>query len=127
MFPTREDAAWLLLGFLVFAVAWALAVVTIRLASGQLHAGVLAPLAILLVVSAAILEIALRRLQTQLTGRRLSPWPLGMVSMNTMVRAISPSTVSEAAVRVGLDSRLVMLVIYSVLAADVIALTVLLG
>jgi len=127
MFPTREDAAWLLLGFSVFAIAWALAMITIRIAGGHFEPGVVLPLGILLVLSAAILEVALRRLQVRLTGRRLSPWPFGLVSMNTLALAIAPGTVGEAATRVGLNGRLVITLIYAVLAADFIALTILIA
>lgn len=126
MFPTREDAAWLLLGFLVFSIAWGLAILALRAAISPVRLGVVAPVAILLVLSAGILEFSLRRLHIQLTGRRLSPWPFGLVSMTTLAIAVSPTTMTEAALRVGLNGRVVMTVIYSVLVADVIALTILL-
>jgi len=126
MFPTREDAAWLLLGFLVFSLAWGMTIASMHIAGGHLRAGVVVPLATLLVFSAAILEISLRRLHTQLTGRALSPWPFGFVSMSTVAVAISPSTMSDAAARVGLNGRLVAGLIYAILIADVVALTILL-
>lgn len=125
-FATREDAAWLLLGFLIFSLAWALAIVSMRATGGSVRLGVAAPVIILLVLSAAVLEVSLRRLHTQLTGRTLSPWPFGLVSMSTLAVAISPSTMSDAAARVGLNGRLVAGLIYGILIADVVALTILL-
>lgn len=127
MFPTREDAAWLLLGFSVFAVAWALVIATLRLAGGRFEPGVVVPLAGLLVLGAAILEIALRRLQVRLTGRPIRPWPVGLVSLSTLATAISPSAVTEASTRVGLNGRVVTTLIYALLALDAIALTILIG
>ena len=121
MFPTREDAAWLLLGLMVFAIAWALTIVTLRLAGDRFEPGVAAPLAILLVLSAAVVELALRRLQLRMTGRR----PAGLASLATFAHAISPSTVVEAAARVGLNGRVVRAMLYTLLAADAIALTLL--
>jgi hypothetical protein len=127
MFPSREDAAWLLLGFLVFSASWGLAILSIRIAGGHVQLSVVFPLVMLLVVGAAILENALRRLHVQLTGRSLSPWPFGMVSMSTLAQAIMPSTMADAARRVGLNGRIVTALIYTILVADAIALTVLVG
>jgi hypothetical protein len=127
LFENREDAAWLLLGFLLFAASWGLSIISLGLADGHVRLTVVAPLVALLLFGAAVLEGGLRRLHTQLTGRRLLPWPIGLVSLSTLTRAILPSTMAEAAGRVGLNGRLVAGLIYTILAADAIALTLLLG
>src|SRR5438105_563927 len=92
-FRTTEDAVWLVFGFLVFAGAAAVSAVSLLIAGGKVATPIVFPLAGLMIASAAILEFGLRRLHVNLTGKRMSPWPLGFVSLHTLGQAVMPSTI----------------------------------
>ena len=87
----------------------------------------LLPLTALVIAGAAILEFGLRRLQVNLTGRRLSPWPLGLVSLKTIGQAISPSTMFEAGDRIGMNGKILAGCFYLLLIADAALLVVITG
>ena len=126
-FRTAEDAAWHVFGFLVFAVAAGASAFSVLLAGGRVALPVVLPLVALMVASAAILELGLRRLHLNLTGKRLSPWPLGFVSLNTIGQAILPTTMFEAGDRIGLNGRILAAGIYLLLIADAILLVAITG
>ena len=126
-FPTTEDAAWFVLGFLVFAGTAGVCAVSILLAGGKVAVPLLLPLTALVIAGAAILEFGLRRLQVNLTGRRLSPWPLGLVSLKTISQAISPSTMFEAGDRIGMNGKVLAGCVYLLLIADAALLVVITG
>jgi hypothetical protein len=121
-FPTREDAAWLLLSLAAFWGSWALALIAIRLAGHVMSAAVL-PMVLLVLFSTAILEISVRRFHTRLTGKPLPPWPFGSLGMSrSMIKAMAPSTLAEAGIRVGLSGTLAAGFVYAVMAIDLVAL-----
>ncbi len=126
-FPTTDDAAWFVLGFLVFAGAAGICAVSILLAGGKVALPLLLPLTALVIAGAAILEFGLRRLQVNLTGRRLSPWPLGFVSLHTIGLAMSPSTMFEAGDRIGMNGKVLAGCVYLLLIADAALLVVITG
>src|SRR5437879_3961786 len=103
-FPAREDAAWLLFSFTAFWGSWAIALVSIRFTGYHLVSSVVVPVVLLVMFSTALLEICLRRLNMRLTGKRLPRWPFGSIGLGrTLIRALSPSMLSEAGDRVGLS------------------------
>ena len=57
-----------------------------------------------------------------LTGKPMSPWPLGFVSMHTLGQAVMPSTMYEAGDRIGLNGKILAACIYMLLIADAILL-----
>jgi len=126
-FRTAEDAAWLVLGFLVFAVAAGASAVSMQHAGGRVAIPVVVPLAALMIAGAAILEFGLRRLHVNLTGTGLSPWPLGFVSLNTIGQAMLPTTMFEAGDRIGVNGRILAGGIYLLLIADAILLVAITG
>jgi hypothetical protein len=126
-FRTAEDAVWLVFGFLVFCVAAAISSVSVLLAGGKVATSLVLPLASLMLASAAVLESGLRRLQVNLTGKRMSPWPFGFVSLNTLGQAVLPSTMFEAGDRIGLNGRVVAACLYLLLIGDAILLVALTG
>jgi Na+/phosphate symporter len=126
-FRTAEDAVWLVFGFLVFCVAAGLSAVSMLLAGGKVATSLVLPLGTLMLASAVILEFGLRRLHVNLTGKRMSPWPFGFVSLNTLGQAVLPSTMFEAGDRMGLNGRVVAACVYLLLIGDVILLVALTG
>ncbi len=126
-FPTREDAAWLVLGFVVFWGAAGLFAVSMLLDGGRVASPRILPLASLVIVSAVILEFGLRRLQTNLTGKPLSSWPWGIVSLHTIGQAMLPTTMAEAADRIGLNGKVLAAFVYLLVVADLILLAVVTG
>jgi len=118
---------WLVFGFLVFAVATGACAASMLFAGGKVAVAVILPLAGLVLASGAILEFGLRRLHVNLTGKQLSPWPLGFVSLNTIGQAMLPSTMFEAGDRIGLNGRVVAATLYGLLIADLILLMVITG
>ena len=126
-FPTREDAAWLVLGFVVFWGAAGILAVSMLLDGGRVASPRILPLASLVIASAVILELGLRRLQANLTGKTLSPWPRGIVSLHTISQAFLPSTMSEAADRIGLNGKVLAAFVYVLVVADLVLLAVVTG
>jgi len=126
-FRTAEDAAWLVLGFFVFCMAAGISSVSMLLAGGKVAPSLVLPLGSLVLASAAILEFGLRRLHVNLTGKRMSPWPFGFVSLNTLGQAVLPSTMFEAGDRIGVNGRVVAGCLYLLLIGDAILLVALTG
>jgi hypothetical protein len=127
-FPTREDAAWLLLSFTAFWGSWAVALVSIRLTGYHVVSSVVVPVVLLVMFSTALLEICLRRLNMRLTGKRLPRWPFGSIGLSrTLIKALSPSMLAEAGDRIGLSGIAVAGFVYAVIAIDLMSLVTIPG
>lgn len=119
LFPQRRDAVSYLVGLGGF---WGGA------AGGFVAADLGAPSSVVVVFfmvaigSWLPLVYALRKLEHNMTGRSVRPWPFGYLSLRTQILAILPSTVMAAALRLRLNAVIVTVAIYAVLVIGFIAL-----
>ena len=121
-FATRVDALWFLAGLAGF---WGgFAVICVAAVAGWPSLFVLAGF-VVVAAGAMAQGRSTRRLEERISGRTVRAWPFGYPSFRTQVVATLPPTVVAAARRLDWDARLVVGLIYGLLAIDLVALVVL--
>lgn len=125
LFPERSDAIWLLAGIGGFWSGWTLAVVLGLLGGGQASSPFILAAVVLAFGGAIAHQVALRRLQMNLTGTKPKPWPFGYPSFGTQIQGTFPNMMVAAARRLGLNGPLVAGALYAILTVGVVAFVIL--
>jgi hypothetical protein len=121
LFPKERDAVLYLVGLTGFWGGIGAVLIAAEAAASSVAIWTISGVAL---GSAVLVMNATRKLEGRISGRMVRPWPFGYASLRTQVIATLPSTVMAAAQRLSLNAVVVVLVVYSLLVLDFLAMVV---